>query len=209
MPRHSDHSVPSARCASGVLVIALVTLVACAAPTRSSPPRPLAMTLVDRDTLPRLAPGTNRHFAVTLKTSAPPAAVWAVWTAVADWPTWDTELASATLDGSFVLGATGRLVPRRGRAAGFRVSALIPDTAYTFTTGLPLAALHVRRVLVPAARADGTPATRITHEVWFDGLLGGLFASRFGPAFRAALPRVVAAVAARAERMGVVRPIAP
>ncbi len=132
-----------------------------------------------------------------------------MWTNVAAWPAWDTELASATLNGPFVRGARGQLVPKQGRKSGFTISELIPDTAYTFTTRLPLAALHVRRVLTASSTDTGSPRLRITHEVRFDGILGRLFASQFGPRFRAALPRVVAAVAQRAERMTVAPGAAP
>jgi uncharacterized protein YndB with AHSA1/START domain len=54
-----------------------------------------------------------------------PEKIWGAWTDVERWPQWDTELVSATLDGSFALGAKGRVKPKRGPAARFSISELI------------------------------------------------------------------------------------
>lgn len=82
-----------------------------------------------------------------VETSAPPEKIWAAWTDVDHWPQWDTELVSASLDGSFALGTRGRVKPKRGPAARISISELIRGESYTFTTRLPLCELKVRRHL--------------------------------------------------------------
>ncbi len=145
--------------------------------------------------LAALAAGTPRRFAHTVVTDASPEALWRVWTDIAAWPTWDTELASAALDGSFEDGARGRLVPLRGPSARFEIAGVEPGRAYTLVTALPLGQLRVRRSWTAA------DAGRIafTHEVSFHGLGGGLLAGRLGPRFRRALPDVMERLRARAE----------
>ena len=131
-----------------------------------------------------LATGTNRAFAHTVRVQAAPDVVWALWTDVPSWPDWDVELDSAFLDGPFEVGARGRVTPVRGPSSSFRIAELEPGRAYTFETRLPLAVLRIRRSWEPSDAG----AIDITHEVSFHGLTAGLFASRFGPTFRAALP---------------------
>jgi uncharacterized protein YndB with AHSA1/START domain len=123
----------------------------------------------------------------TVETSAPPEKIWAAWTDVERWPEWDTELDSASLDGSFALGAKGRVKPKRGPAARFSISELIPGESYTFTTRLPLCGLKVRRHLT---RKDGG-ATYFTHEVSFVGPLSCVFGNLLGGRYREALPVVM------------------
>ena len=164
-----------------VTLLVLPLLAGCAA-TREAPDRALAA-------------GTNAAFSHTLRTEAPPPAVWTVWTDVPGWPRWDTELQAAALDGPFEIGARGRLTPLRGPEARFTITELDPGRSYTFETALPLARLRVRRAWQTAP--DG--ATEITHHVSFHGLMGGIFARRFGPAFRRALPQAMERVVALAE----------
>ncbi|MEL6823946.1 MAG: polyketide cyclase, partial [Calditrichota bacterium] len=55
-----------------------------------------------------------------------------------------------------------------------------------FKTNLPLGALYVKRTLEKTETG-----TRFTHEVWFGGLTGWLFAKKFGATFREMLPEVM------------------
>lgn len=165
------------------LALCCVALVGCA--TTATPDVPLAS-------------GTSRRFAHTVETSASPQSLWRVWTDAEAWPAWDTELDSVSLDGPFRDGASGRLVPKRGPSARFSVADVDDGRAYTLVTRLPLGALRVRRTWVPA----GAGRIAVTHEVSFHGLGGRLLAGRLGPGFRAALPAVMARLAARAEALG-------
>lgn len=86
------------------------------------------------------------RFDHTVGTVAMPGDVWAVWTDVARWPEWDTELESAFVEGGgLVLGASGTLRPERGPTSSFVVSEFEPERGYAFTTRLPLCDLVVRR----------------------------------------------------------------
>lgn len=136
---------------------------------------------------------TNRHFWCTLTTNAPSKKVWSIWADVSNWQTWDTGLEYATLEGKFGEGATGK-IRSGGTTSSFRVTAFSPGRSYTITTALPLAKLHVNRTL-----CEREGETSITHEVWFSGLLAGLFAGVFGRKFRSLLPNVVANVKNLAE----------
>ncbi|MEM1057227.1 MAG: SRPBCC family protein [Bacteroidota bacterium] len=156
-----------------LLALSLLLLVGCAARV------PEADALV--------AVGTDRAFSHTLVTTASLEAIWRLWTDPATWPEWDTELDSAALDGPWREGARGRLQPLSGPSASFTVTA-VGEHETAFSTPLPLGSLRIVRRWAPAD--EGRIA--ITHEVSFGGFSGGLFASRLGPRYRAALPAVMA-----------------
>ena len=138
---------------------------------------------------------SNTHFSHTLRTTAPPARIWAIWTNVPAWPSWDSPVRQATLNGPFAVGTRGRLVPRKGPEATFKIVAVEPGQSYTLRTKLPLGALFVKRTL---HQQDGQ--TAFTHEVWFSGFSKGLFGRVLGQDFRAVLPEVMAAIKQQAEQ---------
>ncbi len=149
----------------------------------------------------RPASPTSRHFWHTATTTAHPDDIWSVWTDVANWHTWDKGLKSATLQGTFRKGALGSLVSLNGQTSRFTITEFHDRKSYTFTTALPLARLNVKR----SWTSDGA-RTHFTHEVWFDGLLGGVFAMLLGKNFWAILPSVMEEVAKNAEAKSNVRP---
>ena len=126
------------------------------------------------------------RFDHTVQTTAPPEKIWDAWTDVENWPEWDTELAWASLHGSFALGVKGRLKPRRGPASEFCISQLTPGESYEFTIRLPLCELKVRRHLT---RRD--IGAFFTHEVLFVGPLSFVFGNLLGLRYREMLPMVM------------------
>ncbi len=129
-----------------------------------------------------IATGTNRHFHHSTTTTATEADVWRQWTDVATWKRWDQGLADATVDGPFVEGATGTIVPNTGRNATFTIVELDPDRSYTFDTKLPGDRLRIRRDFV-----NGT-ITTFRHVVSFEGALASVWATLLGRGFRRQLP---------------------
>jgi hypothetical protein len=125
-------------------------------------------------------------FSHTVKTSALPEKIWAIWTDVEHWSEWDTELSDSCLESAFVLGAVGKLTPKAGQVSPFKISQLSAGNSYTFTLELPLCKLNVYRHL--HSQSDGT---YFTHEVSFQGLLAFLFGLFLGQRFRTILPSVM------------------
>lgn len=173
-------SLPVARWTAAAMGTAL--LAACSgAPKAELPPGTV------------LAEGTNRAFSHEVTTTAPPEAVWALWTDAGTWKDWDKGLKSAVHEGAMAEGTKGTIMPLEGPSATFTVTALEPGTSYTFRTGLPLASLTVAREIT------GTGPTRFRHSVSFAGPLAGYWAGQFGPGFRAALPPTMETLAGMAE----------
>lgn len=129
---------------------------------------------------------TDRHFWHSLETNASAEKIWNIWTDVAHWKTWDTGLKDASLTGNFELNARGIIISLEDRKSKFTVVEYIEGKSYTFKTRLPLGSLYVKRYL-----ETGEGVTRFTHEVWFEGLIKGIFAKAFGADFRDKLPGVL------------------
>jgi carbon monoxide dehydrogenase subunit G len=66
----------------------------------------------------------------TVTTTAPPAAVWKLWSDVATWATWDPGVDDVSLDGPFAVGASGTLTLRGGIEAPFTLEVVEPDARY-------------------------------------------------------------------------------
>lgn len=141
------------------------------------------------------AGGSNRHFSHTIDVAAAPSRIWDLWMDARGWPAWDPELREVSADSALAVGVEGRLVPVRGRASRFRVTEMTTGQRYAFETRLPAATLRITRTVV--AIPEGS---RLTHDVQFSGPLGRVFAAKFGPAFRRALPVAMSQLAALATR---------
>lgn len=138
---------------------------------------------------------TKKHFWHTVETTASPDKIWAVWADVPNWKTWDTGLKEASINMPFAQNAKGEILSLEDRKSTFKIVAFEQGKTYTFKTNLPLGGLHVKRFLeVKNGR------TYFTHEVWFSGLSGGVFANIFGEKFKNMLPKVMENIKKIAEK---------
>ena len=137
---------------------------------------------------------TNKHFWYSLETTASPEAIWQIWTDVPNWKDWDTGLKDASITGAFELEAKGQIISLEGRKSRFEVVEFIEGQSYTYKTKLPLGSLYVKRYLT-----EEKGKTVFTHEVWFKGLTGAIFAKAFGEKFRNMLPDVLGRIKTIAE----------
>lgn len=142
-----------------------------------------------------LAAGTNSNFTHTITTSASQDEIWRLWTDSRTWGSWDGGLKSANTLGRFEKGTQGTITDLSGRDSKFIVTEYTPKKSYAFETNLPLAKLTVRRYFENSNQGQ----TTFIHHVKFSGPLGWLFASQFGPDFRAELPPTMERLAKIAE----------
>jgi hypothetical protein len=137
---------------------------------------------------------TDFHFSHTDSTSATSDKVWQVWTDVPNWKQWDKGLKEAILEGEFIVGTRGKLIPDKGPRSKFIITELEPHKSYTFKTKIPFGWLIIKRVLEVK---DGK--TFFTHDVEFTGLIKKFLGNRLGKNYRAMLPSVLAEIKLIAE----------
>lgn len=131
----------------------------------------------------------------SVDTPAAPAAVWALYTDVSSWPSWNSAVAEVNLLGPFAAGATGTLTPPGAGPLPLRIVEAEPDRGYVSETAIAdTVTLRTTCRLAPAP-AGGT---HITHRVELVGPAAPHFAQSFGPVLAAGVPGAVEALAARA-----------
>ena len=125
--------------------------------------------------------------------------VWAVWSDLPNWPTWDTAAAWVRPDtvGPLAVGQTYQLKPRRGPKARGTVTRVEPGRGFADVTPLPLCRLGFDHVV--ADLPDGRGVT-VTHTVTLAGPLSFAFAPLLGRRIAAGMPAVMANLVVRASK---------
>jgi hypothetical protein len=145
--------------------------------------------------IPPLREQTNDHFSHTDSTIASSDKIWQIWIDVANWKQWDKGLKEASVNGEFMVGTTGKLIPEKGPKSKFVISELVPNKSYTFKTKIPFGWLIIKRTLEVK---EGK--TFFTHDVQFTGFLKKILGNKLGKNYRAMLPSVLSEIKQIAER---------
>ena len=129
-------------------------------------------------------------------TTAPPDAVWTLWSDVRSWPKWDTDLEAVELEGEFAVGSRGSLKPKGMDASfPFEITRAEPGRGYSDETPLDGAVLRFDHDILPAE--DGfVLRQRVTMDGPAANDLFGQFAGEIIPDVPASLARL----AERAEQ---------
>jgi hypothetical protein len=127
-------------------------------------------------------------------TSASRVRIWALWSDVAHWNSWDQTVEASQLIGSFAVGGVIAIKPAGGPQLRSTIVACDQLSCFTNESRLPLARLAFTHTL-----EELTGQTRVTHRVQVSGPLTALFARVIGRPTVAQLPAVMAQLVQRAE----------
>jgi hypothetical protein len=111
------------------------------------------------------------------RSGTPASAIWARWAKPARWPEWDARYADAELlsDGELREGSEIRVKMRKGGSTRHQVVALEPGTRLVTEYALPGARVGHEHLV----EARG-PGSEVTHRLYVDGALSGLWAVMLG-----------------------------
>ena len=111
----------------------------------------------------------------TERSSATPAAVWALWEDPDRWPDWNDQLESAELEGGLVAGATAWVKFKRGGRMRFTVVEAEPERLFLDEAKLPGCRFgHEHRVEPAGAGCE------ITHRIYVKGPTAAVFSRLLG-----------------------------
>jgi hypothetical protein len=99
-----------------------------------------------------------------------PAQVFAVYKDVTNWPTWDPETISASIDGDFVVGATGTVKPGKESETKITWVEVTPDRSFTVECKLPLCTMQLIHEISAINHQ-----TLVVNKMELTGLLSSIF----------------------------------
>ncbi len=134
-------------------------------------------------------------FETSTHIEAPAAHIFSIYANVAEWSRWDPDLKSSSIDGPFVSGTTGGVVPKSGPKSKVLFSQVTANRGFVVECKLPLCMMRFNHSL--DARDGGTLAT---HGVTFEGLLAPFFGRVIGSGMKKTLPMALAGLKALAEK---------
>lgn len=132
----------------------------------------------------------------TVSTPADPAAIWRLWADVAGWPSWNADLATAELSGSFTEGSMITMTPRDGEPVRLRIAEATPEKL--FVDEADLGDVVVRTAHVLEAAPDGR--TLVTYRMEITGPAADTVGPSLGPAISGDFPETLEALVALATR---------
>jgi len=109
------------------------------------------------------------------RSSAKPAAVWALWADPGRWPEWNDQLESGELEGELSVGSGATVKFKRGGKMKFSVIALEPERLFVDEAKLPGCRFGHEHRVEPAGSGS-----QITHRLYLKGLTSGVFSRLFG-----------------------------
>ncbi|MFT4727228.1 MAG: hypothetical protein ACI9UN_001723 [Granulosicoccus sp.] len=114
-------------------------------------------------------------FEDSIKIIASPAQVFAVYKDVANWPTWDPETVSASINGDFVVGTTGKIKPGKEPETKITWVEVTRDKSFTVECKLPLCKMQFIHEMT--AEND---QTLVVNKIELTGLLSSIFGLLIG-----------------------------
>ena len=134
------------------------------------------------------------EFEDSIETSATRERVWALYTDVPGWPSWNPGVGRAELDGPVVEGATGTVRGVAGPASKLKVLAVEPERRLVTQASERFMQLRFEQEL-----SDGDGGRlRITHRVRMTGIATPLMKRTVGPRLERTIPAALAALVALA-----------
>ena len=112
--------------------------------------------------------------------------IFSFYADVNNWPSWDPDTRSATLQGDFVSGSTALLELKNGPKAMVTFTEVLRNKGFTAESRLPLCTLCFGHELF-----GNKHGIKVVHSVRFKGLLAPLFYLLLGSNIKKGLPHAL------------------
>lgn len=122
-------------------------------------------------------------FEQSINISVEPSNVFVEYQKVSDWAKWDPDTESASIEGDFVVGATGKVKPKGAPESKIQITELTQDRSFTIECNLPLCKMHFIHLMQPIESG-----TELINQVEFTGLLSPVFGRLIGKSINKSLP---------------------
>lgn len=137
---------------------------------------------------------TAMQFEASTTINAPVETIFALYADVANWPSWDPDVKSASLQGRFASGAVGEVKPHGGPKSAVHFVKVVPNESVYSECRLPLGRMRFDYELQSRGGA-----THVTHRTTFSGPLAPLWGRLIGSGMKKSLPAALAGLKSKAE----------
>jgi hypothetical protein len=111
----------------------------------------------------------------SVRTKADKKNIWALWSDVEGWKSWDDSVEYATISGAFRDGTKGTIKARNAPESSFILADCVMLESFTTRTSLPLGKMNFVHIM-----AEDNGEVVLTHRVEIDGLSTFLFSRVIG-----------------------------
>lgn len=115
--------------------------------------------------------------------NSPPEIIFRIYEDVSSWSTWDPDTKSATIEGPFQAGSSGKLTPAKGNTVPMMLTEVVKNKSFTVESKIPLFRMMFEHEL---QAKDET--TDVIHRVIFSGLLSFVLSPIIAKQLNAGLP---------------------
>ena len=136
------------------------------------------------------------EFEHSVEADASPERVWALWTDISGWPSWNPGVGYAEVDGPLVEGATGTIHAVDGPASTLKVLEIDPERRLVTEASERFVRIRFEHELTDADESR----LRITHRVKMTGLGTPVMKRTVGPRLEQSIPAALDELAARAQQ---------
>jgi hypothetical protein len=152
----------------------------------------MVQKLNDTNALPTQRTTMSIKESITVNTG--PEKIFALYQNVSNWSSWDPDLKESAIDGAFVSGTTGTVVPKSGPKSKVLFTDVVANKGFAVECKLPLCLMRFEHELVPQGAQ-----TQVTHRVLFTGLMAWFFSRVIGSGMKKTLPHTLKQLKAVAE----------
>lgn len=131
----------------------------------------------------------------TIHTQAKADALWALYSDVSTWSSWDGDNEGTTLDGEFVAGSRGRMTFKGQDPIDYTLVEVEPERFFVDESDFGAFAVRFEHQLIPTEQG-----TQITHRILISGQAAAQVGPDLGPKITADVPVAMANIAKMALR---------
>lgn len=135
------------------------------------------------------------EYEYAVESTAPAEKLWALWTDVAGWPSWNAGIEKIEVDGPFAVDARITMTPPGEEPIELRVAEIVPGEL--FVDEMDAGDFVVRTLHRLSPLPDGR--TRVLYRMEITGPAADQVGPELGPAVTADFPDVLAALVKLAE----------
>ena len=129
-----------------------------------------------------------------IEVATPPEIIDQIWSEVDRWHEWDPDTRKASLNGSFTLGTTGKLIPTKGLGVSIVITERTIGQSFTVKGKIPFFCMHFKHT-----QSTSENGVLVKHQVWFSGALAFLFGPLVARQIRNGLPKTMQSLKTYAE----------